>query len=287
MAPSCVETDDGACTQDQGELTIVVTAPRSKVNRRRVGGADRRHSDDGGHFIAARFNGPSDAFNHFAQDASFNRGRYRAIEDQWANDLRRGKRVSVDIVAYYSGESKRPSSLSVECRSMGAGKARISRTSRKESLVVADKYDLLGPALAKVGEEATAIVGGKPDGIYIYVEIGYGWVGPSLFKDEGNAVRYFSPRGSKISRLLIDAWCLEPADRRWTAMHYKIAGGESDAQFEFDDLEGPTRAPMIAANASCAHVTATGRSSIRRCRTGRWRFSFRNSRICRFAQPLP
>lgn len=98
----------------RGELTIVVTAPRSKVNRRRAGGADRRHSDDGGHFIAARFNGPSDAFNHFAQDASFNRGRYRAIEDQWANDLRRGRRVSVDIVAYYSGESKRPSSLSVE-----------------------------------------------------------------------------------------------------------------------------------------------------------------------------
>lgn len=68
-----------------------------------------------------------------------------------------------------------------------------------------DKYDLLGPALAKVGEEAMAIVGGKPDGVYLYVEIGDGWVGPSLFKDEGDAVRYIDIGTSDIWRLLIDA----------------------------------------------------------------------------------
>ncbi|WP_375399009.1 hypothetical protein [uncultured Sphingomonas sp.] len=101
-----------------------------------------------------------------------------------------------------------------------------------------DKYDLLGPALAKVGEEAMAIVGGKPDAVYLYVEIGEGWVGPSLFKDEGNAVRYIDIGTSDIWRLLIDAWCIEPTDKRWTAMHYTIEGGKFDAQFEFDDLEG-------------------------------------------------
>lgn len=86
---------------------------RSKVNQRQAGGADRRDTDDGGHFIAARFNGPSDAFNHFVQDANFNRGRYRAMEDEWAKDLRAGKRVSVEISASYTGRSKRPNSLAV------------------------------------------------------------------------------------------------------------------------------------------------------------------------------
>ncbi len=103
--------------------------------------------------------------------------------------------------------------------------------------MTADKYDLLGPALAKVGEEAMAIVGGEPDGVYLYVEIGEGWVDISLFKDEGDAVRYIDIGASDIWRLLIDAWCLEPADKRWTAMHYTITGGKFDAHFEFDDLE--------------------------------------------------
>ena len=101
-----------------------------------------------------------------------------------------------------------------------------------------DKYDLLGPAFARVGEEAMAIVGGKPNGVYLYVEIGEGWVDVSLFKDEGNAVRYIDVGTSEIWRLLSDAWCLEPADKRWTAMHYTIDGGKFGAEFTFDDLEG-------------------------------------------------
>ncbi|MEI5688017.1 DNA/RNA non-specific endonuclease [Sphingomonas kyungheensis] len=57
---------------------------RSRQEQATAGGPDRRPTDDGGHYIATRFNGPSDAFNHFAQDANFNRGRYRRLEDQWA-----------------------------------------------------------------------------------------------------------------------------------------------------------------------------------------------------------
>jgi uncharacterized protein YigE (DUF2233 family) len=81
---------------------------RSRTNQARAGGADRRTSDDGGHYIAARFNGPTDAFNHFAQDANFNRGRYRALEDQWARAQRMGKKVTVSIVPHYREESTRP-----------------------------------------------------------------------------------------------------------------------------------------------------------------------------------
>jgi LysM repeat protein len=95
-----------------GEMHLKL-APRSKINQANAGKPDRRDTDDGGHFIAARFNGPRDSFNHFAQDANFNRGAYRVLEDGWAKDLRAGHRVFVDIVPHYRGTSKRPDSLTV------------------------------------------------------------------------------------------------------------------------------------------------------------------------------
>lgn len=97
----------------RGEVSIDETAQRSRRNQRSAGGADRRATDHGGHYIAARFNGPSDAFNHFAQDANFNRGTYRAMEDAWAASVRAGHRVTVDIVPHYDGLSLRPDRVKV------------------------------------------------------------------------------------------------------------------------------------------------------------------------------
>ena len=97
----------------KGEVSIDATAKRSRRNQREAGGVDRRATDDGGHYIGARFNGPSDAFNHFAQDASFNRGAYRALEDEWTRDLREGHRVAIDIIPLYSGLSQRPYALAI------------------------------------------------------------------------------------------------------------------------------------------------------------------------------
>lgn len=97
----------------KGEISINVTAKRSRRNQREAGGADRRPTDDGGHYIAVRFNGPSDAFNHFAQDANFNRGAYRALENRWATSVRGGHHVSVDIVPHYHGLSLRPDRIAV------------------------------------------------------------------------------------------------------------------------------------------------------------------------------
>jgi hypothetical protein len=96
-----------------GGLSLAVTTERSRRNQATAGGSERRATDDGGHFIAARFNGPRDRFNHFAQNASFNRGDYRALEDRWARHLRASERVFVDIVPQYEGGSTRPSSLTV------------------------------------------------------------------------------------------------------------------------------------------------------------------------------
>ena len=98
--------------QATGEIHLQ-SQPRSRLAQANAGNPDRRASDDGGHFIAARFNGPRDWFNHFAQDANFNRGAYRALEGQWAKAVQDGKRVFVDIVPYYRGTSMRPYKLIV------------------------------------------------------------------------------------------------------------------------------------------------------------------------------
>lgn len=91
-----------------GVLVLGASEGRSKRNQAQAGRPDRLPGDDGGHFIAVRFNGPRDRFNHFAQAASFNRGRYRAIEDGWARALRAGQRVVVSIDPEYEGASRRP-----------------------------------------------------------------------------------------------------------------------------------------------------------------------------------
>lgn len=96
-----------------GTITFSEAPRRSRTVQAQAGGADRRPSDDGGHYIAARFNGPAEAFNHFAQDSNFNRGRYRALEDQWAKATRGGLRVDVKIVPVYEGASQRPSKINV------------------------------------------------------------------------------------------------------------------------------------------------------------------------------
>ncbi|KAA9014990.1 LysM peptidoglycan-binding domain-containing protein [Sphingobium limneticum] len=96
-----------------GPLSLAVSPVRSRHNQAQAGKPNRLGDDDGGHFIAARFNGPSDSFNHFAQNSNFNRGSYRVMEDLWAKELRAKHKVFVDIEPLYHGASKRPYQLNV------------------------------------------------------------------------------------------------------------------------------------------------------------------------------
>ena len=95
------------------QLKLADTPKRSRRVQSAAGIPDRKPTDDGGHYIAPRFNGPSEAFNHFAQNRTINRGRYREIENRWAAALKEGKSVYVEIKPVYSGQSKRPSRLTV------------------------------------------------------------------------------------------------------------------------------------------------------------------------------
>ena len=105
--------------------------------------------------------------------------------------------------------------------------------------MTADNFDLIGPKLAEIGNEALRLAGGEGKGIFLYVEIGDGWTGPNLFKDDGEAIHFIDfDDPNPLHDLLTQAWYLEPAGKRWTAMHYTIEHGKFDATFDYDDLEG-------------------------------------------------
>lgn len=95
------------------ELSMDAQTPRSRSAQANAGKPDRLPTDDGGHFIAHRFNGPSDAFNHFAQDRSLNRGRYRVVEQEWADGRKAGKDVSLKMEIDYPKGSRRPDFIEI------------------------------------------------------------------------------------------------------------------------------------------------------------------------------
>lgn len=89
------------------------SATRNRRGQLEAGGTDRRSTDDGGHYVARRFNGPPDRFNLFPQDANFNRGKYRLLEDEWARAKRAGKNVEIEILPRFEAGSKRPTELDI------------------------------------------------------------------------------------------------------------------------------------------------------------------------------
>jgi hypothetical protein len=95
----------------------LVSNPAQGRNQRAqlaAGGEDRRpKTDQGGHWVGRRFDGPLDDFNHFAQDGNFNNGAYKRLENKWQKSLDAGKPVSVEIKADYPGSSLRPSEIHV------------------------------------------------------------------------------------------------------------------------------------------------------------------------------
>jgi hypothetical protein len=71
-------------------------------------------SDEGGHYVAREFGGPDKDFNHFAQDANFNRSGYRKLETMWGKLTRAGKKVTFSIIPRYPPGSTRPSEVEVK-----------------------------------------------------------------------------------------------------------------------------------------------------------------------------
>jgi len=100
-------------TKIEGKLVSNPAQGRSASAQLRAGGEYRLATDEGGHYVGHRFDGPRDDFNHFAQDMNFNRGEYKSLENTWKRAIDSGKSVSIDIQPTYPANSLRPSELDV------------------------------------------------------------------------------------------------------------------------------------------------------------------------------
>ena len=108
--------DQGRVIRAEGELQLT-TAARNATQQSEVGraGVERPsgyvygESDDGGHLIGSRFNGAGEALNMVPQNSALNQnGKWKALENQWAQALKDGTRVKVRIEPRFSGGSNRP-----------------------------------------------------------------------------------------------------------------------------------------------------------------------------------
>lgn len=100
-----------------------------------------------------------------------------------------------------------------------------------------DKLDILGPLFNDIGVELVDIVGGDTNSIFLYVEIGEGWISPNVFKDEGHKIRYLDDNEA-LADLLWEAWYAESEEggiKRWSIMEYEIKDGKFDVSFKYPD----------------------------------------------------
>ena len=102
--------DEGKVSEVEGDLRLE-NGERDLAAQREAGGDFRRDTDDGGHFIGNRFNGPGEDINMFAQDSNFNRGGYKSMENEWARELEDGNDVHVKIEPVYQDGTERPHAI--------------------------------------------------------------------------------------------------------------------------------------------------------------------------------
>lgn len=105
--------DQGRVTKVEGDLKLNKSQGRNPKAQRDAGGADRLSDDQGGHYIGRRFDGPTDDFNHFAQNGNFNNSAYKKLENAWERALKNQDSVRVEIIPKFKGDSLRPDTITV------------------------------------------------------------------------------------------------------------------------------------------------------------------------------
>ena len=110
-----VTDDKGRISNVQGNLQLG-EGVRNEYAQRTVGGVDRLPTDDGGHLIGSQFNGSGQIDNLVPQNSSINRagGEWYKMEKRWADALKEGSSVNVNITPIYEGGSVRPSVFKVD-----------------------------------------------------------------------------------------------------------------------------------------------------------------------------
>ena len=61
--------------------------------------------------VASIFDGPGEQINYAPMNSNLNRGAWKKMENKWADALKNGKEVKVEIKPLYEGSDKRPSAF--------------------------------------------------------------------------------------------------------------------------------------------------------------------------------
>jgi hypothetical protein len=101
----------GRVTKAEGLLDV------SKIDRnvyqQLIAGKVGGEGYEGGHLIATLFGGAGEKINLIPQLTTVNRGEFRVLEKDWADAIRAGKEVKVEVSPIYVGASKVPDEVRV------------------------------------------------------------------------------------------------------------------------------------------------------------------------------
>ena len=107
---------EGRLTEASGSLRLN-KADRNRAQQRDVGHSSGVSGDDGGHMIAAQFDGPGEGPLHMVpQSMKINRGKdsmWTKMERGWKMLLERGSKVDVSVSVQWPPGAKRPSGMVV------------------------------------------------------------------------------------------------------------------------------------------------------------------------------
>lgn len=70
--------------------------------------------DHAGHLAGDRFGGSPELDNLVSQSSNVNLSQYKKMENQWAQAIKEGKQVKVNVEVKYEGNSLRPSKFNVQ-----------------------------------------------------------------------------------------------------------------------------------------------------------------------------
>jgi len=120
--PNTVYKVDGNKTYHTDELSrttsVSATLDLSKNDRNGYqqckAGKCGNTGDEGGYLIASIFNGPEEKLNLVFIGGNLNKGAWKSMENSWANALKDGKNVEVNIQPIYFGNNIRPDRVIVK-----------------------------------------------------------------------------------------------------------------------------------------------------------------------------
>nr|WP_283809068.1 DNA/RNA non-specific endonuclease [Tumebacillus amylolyticus] len=96
---------------EAGDLQLTKRENRLDHNPNTPG---KKEGDHAGHLAGDRFGGSPELDNLVSQSSSVNLSQYKRLENQWANAIKDGKQVKVNVLVEYTEDNVRPSRFKVQ-----------------------------------------------------------------------------------------------------------------------------------------------------------------------------